>query len=243
MTTQQFIQQLLSIAKQSVGSSIRVESTLVGVFQALRPHGFKDKEVFASVTGGQQFGLRLDSLYDAVRSCDRFDGMRDAYFIVRNPPALSPERAEVLGVEFIEGVLRFYEAAEPTGEREQLPSFSQSNMPTIRVLEGKPPKHPKNKNERAPLLCVLQEYCPAQIDSLSAKSELATQLSEALYFVACDNWLREYLRWPLFKEHVQEPQLQCLEQLLSSYFELWRHGVKYRVFSDSQVDFYLPRIV
>jgi hypothetical protein len=47
--------------------------------------------------------------------------------------------------------------------------------------------------------------------------------------------LRDYLMWPLYAEAtgIADP--------LRAYFELWRQGVQYRIFGESQVDLYLPR--
>ena len=63
----------------------------------------------------------------------------------------------------------------------------------------------------------------------------AEVLRPAYYFTACDTMLRDYLMWPLYA------QASGLEDPLESYFELWRHGVKYRIFGETQVDLYLPR--
>ncbi len=65
--------------------------------------------------------------------------------------------------------------------------------------------------------------------------ELAPILRPAYYFTACDSMLRDYLMWPFYADATG------LQDPLASYFELWKHGVKYRIFLESQVDIYLPR--
>ena len=63
----------------------------------------------------------------------------------------------------------------------------------------------------------------------------AALLRPAFYFTACDSMLRDYLMWPIYAESAGLPDP------LEPYFHLWRHGVKYRIFGESQVDLYLPR--
>ncbi|MEM7559175.1 MAG: hypothetical protein AAF394_08625, partial [Planctomycetota bacterium] len=112
-------------------------------------------------------------------------------------------------------------------------------LPEIRILEGKPPKHPKNPNEKSALLNLFESKLPSQIDARFAHGSLGHELSEALYFVACDRWLRDFLRWPLLKpaeSGLQSSDSRCVD----SYFQIWRHGVKFRIFSNTRIDFYLP---
>jgi hypothetical protein len=46
--------------------------------------------------------------------------------------------------------------------------------------------------------------------------------------------LRDYLMWPFYGA------ASALDDPFAPYFELWRHGVKYRIFGETQVDLYLP---
>ena len=101
-------------------------------------------------------------------------------------------------------------------------------------MEGLPPKHPKDAAEKSKLLRTLQEGATALVDRIDA-GPYAPILRPAYYFTACDTMLRDYLMWPLYAA------ASGLEDPFKSYFELWRHGVKYRIFGETQVDFYLPR--
>ena len=73
------------------------------------------------------------------------------------------------------------------------------------------------------------------VEAAFEPESLGTNLSEPLYFTACDALLRDFLRWPLLADHALG------DDPFQPYFQLWRHGIKYRVFRNDQVDFYLPR--
>ncbi len=82
----------------------------------------------------------------------------------------------------------------------------------------------------------------ARLDSVYnavRSSQRLDNMSEALYFIACDRLLRDYLRWPLLDK---DPS-GCLAEKdsLRDYFALWKHGIKLRIFNNRQLDVYLPR--
>ncbi len=159
--------------------------------------------------------------------------MQDAYFIVRNPPMLEAQAAERLGQAFVAGLSQI---CKQLGINDGSQLFDKP--PSVRVLEGKAPKHPRKREEHCELLRLMNEIIPGAVDGLFKEESLGAQLSEALYFIACDRLLRDYLRWPLLAS--QEPSASG-NDVLASYFELWRHGIKYRAFNNEQIDLYLPR--
>ena len=204
--------------------------SLIGTFQAFRPDGLPEFETLEAIPGGSEFRARMQCVYDAVGSGRRSDNMKDAFFVVRHPPQLQSDDAQQIATEFVQGALAL---ARQTGAE------STFELPEIRILEGKPPKHPKNPNEKSELLNLFESKLPAQIDAIFAPGSLGNELSEALYFVACDRWLRDFLRWPLLQpsgNDLKPSNSQCVD----SYFQLWRHGVKFRIFSNTRIDFYLP---
>jgi hypothetical protein len=109
-----------------------------------------------------------------------------------------------------------------------------SPTPMVRVLEGRPPKHPKSDAEKSQLLCAVKDEASKLVLRIDA-GPYPPILRPAYYFTACDSMLRDYLMWPLYAgpAGIKDP--------LEPYFELWRHGVKYRIFGETQVDLYLPR--
>ena len=74
------------------------------------------------------------------------------------------------------------------------------------------------------------------VDQIDA-DPVAETLRPAYYFTACDAMLRDYLMWPLYA------RTTGLNDPFDSYFQLWKHGVKYRIFGEGQIDLYLPRIL
>lgn len=212
------------------------QDSLIGIFQMFRPDGLHDVSSLLGLTGGAEFGKRLQSIYDAVSTSSRTDNMKDAYFVVRNPPVPSAALAKCAG-QFVTSLARATEAMENAPVR-----FAE--LPTVRMLEGKPPKHPRSSAERPELLNLLQTTLPTFVDGQFAQTDASDaeqvghQLAEPLYFIACDAWLRDYVRLPLMRDRAIKA---AVDQACVAYFQLWRHGVKYRIFSNERIDFYLPR--
>lgn len=209
--------------------------SLIGLIQAFRPGGLPEIDSLLALPGGPEFAGRLQEAFDAVASSARPDSMKDAYFVIRNPPLVDTATLAGHANRFIASVAAVAQAMEGS-------SVQFADLPDVRILEGKPPKHPRAASEKSELLNVFQTGVPAFIDGRFAHAGasdsrvVGRQLAEALYFVACDSWLREYLRLPLLGG-LSDPA----DQASAAYFQLWRHGVKYRIFSNHRVDFYLPR--
>lgn len=217
-----------------------VDESLIGLFQAFRPDGIPAEALLRRFETGAACASRLDRLYSAVLASARADAMKDAYFIVRNPEALAPDMCGQLARDFLVGLFAFAEQLESKPINMQ----PLDGPPAIRILEGKPPKHPKAENEKVALLKLVAAELPSACETQFETHSVGHRLSEALYFVACDVWLKEYLRWPLVQSQESQPQdsdLSSFSKALESYFELWRHGVKFRIFANHTVDFYLPR--
>lgn len=202
--------------------------SLIGLFQCFRPDGKDVEGIFPDTVEKQDLLDRLEELFIAAGNDRRPDGGRDAYFVVRQPAVLTPERAETLGLSWVDGLRLLAELDGGLGLAQPL----EANL-RIRVLEGIPPKHPKDKSEHSNLLRCVQK-CAEMTDRLAVGIEAAA-LRPAYYFIACDPFLRDYLMWPFFRPTTG------MTDPLHSYFQLWKHGVKYRIFEESQIDLYLPR--
>jgi hypothetical protein len=222
--------------------------SLIGFFQAFRPDGTPEQPLFtglirsgdASLLGSngqsvlteeiaEALDERLVALYRTAGDNRRPGGGKDAYFVVRQPQPIDPDVVESLAEKLIEDLA---ELASVVGDAETASLLGQS--PRIRVLEGLPPKHPKRDDEKTSLLRAMQQEVPQWVSRLDVGG-LAGLLRPAYYFIACDPLLRDYLMWPLYRESAR------LADPFLPYFQLWRHGVKYRVFQEDQIDFYLPR--
>ncbi len=203
--------------------------SLIGIFQSCRPDGQAIRGLFDELDSGPQLEARLGQLYQAAGDDRRPQGGRDAYFVVRNPPPLDPAQAERLANRWLVGVRELATAVGDTATAKIL-----DPIPAIRVLEGIPPKHPKLDRERSKLLKTLQREAALWVERIDGGPHAAT-LRPAFYFTACDAMLRDYLMWPLYAP------VAGTNDPLEPYFQLWRHGVKYRVFGETQVDLYLPR--
>ena len=222
----------LLAASQRLGNPLAPSGdTLVGLFQSFRPDGIPAETLLEDYAGGGEVYDRLQQVFEATCNVKRSDGMLDAYFIVRRPPPISSADAQRLGERF--------SAAFVVACRNLLPAEPWFNAPVpVRVLEGKAPKHPRDDAERSGILRAFDKGLPAAIEQLFRPNSLGARLSEPLYFMACDAFLRDYLRWPLMMTDANSNEGA---EVFESYFELWRHGIKIRAFSDDQLDLYIPR--
>ncbi len=227
MSTAELFRNCHEMAGLAPDTSLEPDS-LVGFFQVFRPDGDALSSLFDQLDEGDELHVRLQQLYQAAGDDRRPSGGRDAYFVVRNPPPLDPHRAEELARDWLVGLLAIASFANEESVRDAL-----QPIPEIRVLEGIPPKHPKQEHEKSNLLKSVQRT--ARLVERIDAGPYAEALRPAYYFTACDAMLRDYLMWPLYAS------VTDLRDPLSPYFELWKHGVKYRIFGESRVDLYLPR--
>ncbi len=205
-------------------------NTMIGIFQRFRPAGNGLEGLYKDLPHAGEYHRRLDRLFAAAGEDRRPNGGRDAYFVVRNPPPMSAEVAEFQAIRWLESLLAMATKAAATGLMAQL-----DPVPRIRVLVGAPPKQPKSDLDSFPLLKAIKVDAAALTDGIAQQCLVVLLLRDAYYFAACDAMLRDYLLWPAYAEHFADPDP------MSGYFELWRHGVKLRVFHDDMIDLYLPR--
>lgn len=228
MTTETIIRRFHDFAGSDPDTVLDADS-LIGFFQTFRPDGAAIAGLYSELDIGDDLHERLDRLFRVSGDDRRPQGGRDAYFVVRNPPPLNPDLARQLARSWIEGLR---ELANVVGD--SVISEVLAPTPIVRVLEGIPPKHPKDDSEKSQLLCALQEEASRLVLRIDA-GPYAPILRPAYYFTACDSMLRDYLMWPFYAAS------SGLKDPLEPYFELWRHGVKYRIFGETQIDLYLPR--
>ncbi len=233
MSTDTLFQRFHQRSGQSPEQPLDPES-LIGFFQNFRPDGKALNDLFDGFDFGSSqmsaaLAERLESLYQFAGDDRRPAGGRDAYFVVRSPSPLDPGVAHQLADQWL---LNVRELAMSVGDLELVETLDPT--PEIRVLEGSPPKHPKDENEKSTFLKAMQQNLPRLVEQLDAGPYPAV-LRPAYYFIACDSILRDYLMWPLYAEAAG------LDDPFLPYFRLWSHGVKYRIFEDAKMDLYLPR--
>jgi len=203
---------------------------MIGLFQRFRPDGRGLKGLYDGLAHDESLHDRLTQLFEAAGDDGKNGGGRDAYFIVRKPPVLDADVAQDHGQHWLKSIKQMAERVGNTALAESL-----QTLPRIRVLEGMPPKQPKSDRQTFPLLAALKDDAATLTDNVACDNEVVSLMREAYYFTACDWALRDYLLWPTYAEAFGQ------SDAMSGYFELWRHGVKWRVFHDDMIDLYLPR--
>jgi hypothetical protein len=212
------------------GEQSHEEDAFVGFFQSFRPDGNGLTGIFEGVDVADELHERLAELFEVAGDDRRPQGGRDAYFVVRSPDEIAPQLVEMSGERWIARLQEFAEALGHPAAAEKL-----AKVETVRVLEGIPPKHPKQEHDKTDLLKLLKDEIPTWIGESDAESPLATSLRSPYYFITCDAMLRDYLMWPLYRHSVS------VREPMEPYFQLWKHGVKWRVYQEKQVDLYIPR--
>lgn len=206
------------------------DDAFVGFFQTFRPDGNGLTGVFNGLHVADELHERLDELFEVAGDDRRPQGGKDAYFVVRNPDEIAPQLVQMAGERWIERLQGLAKSLGRHSEAEQL-----AGVEKVRVLEGIPPKHPKQEHEKTELLRLLKEKIPIWLEGSEADTPLTASLRAPYYFITCDAMLRDYLMWPLYRQSVPSPEP------MEPYFQLWKHGIKWRVYQEKQVDLYIPR--
>lgn len=204
----------------------------IGFFQSLRPDGTSLASIFEDVPAGEDLLTRMQHLFAVAGNPRRPEGGMDAYFVVRKPRMVTAEAVEQVSRHWLE---QLTDLDRSIGDQKLATLLSAE--PRIRVLEGQPPKHPRNSEERCELLNLMTSLSTRLIDPLRPQHDAMLGLRQAYYFIACDTWLREYLMWPVYRE------LTGIDDPFEPYFDLWKAGVKFRIFNNQSIDFYMPRNV
>ena len=218
---------------------------LIGVFQTIRQTPERIDPLFEDVPEGQAVAERLHEVFRRTTDQTRPGGGRDLYFLIRSGPTLLPEHAEHQGHRWLADLAA---VAKSVGARDLAQTFE--DVHTVRVLEGIPPKNPRSSDPRTNLLSGLTVEMPQLFNGLVHDLHVS-QLRQAVYFIACDPHLREHLLWPmtrtifpLFSAKTSDPQgvpATDLADPFAGYFELWKHRIKFRSYTEGQLDLYLPR--
>ncbi len=233
MTPTDLIKRCLQLAMVDESVEINADS-LIGFFQTFRPDGLALDGVFDGLPESDLLQSRLEVLFQVAGDDRRPQGGRDAYFVVRKPPAIDPGTVRELAGGWLAGLRSIAECLDDTAVMKTL-----DPIPKVRVLEGLAPKKPKREEDKSHLLNVITEDATRMLERRDTLESYSSALRPAYYFVACDPMLRDHLMWPLFRSGIAK---QCaVSEPLKEYFELWKHGIKYRIFGNKQIDLYVPR--
>jgi hypothetical protein len=200
-------------------------------FQQFRPHGAGVEAVFAGVVGAEELLPRLLEVYEATAE----GGEHDFYFIVRQPRALSAERATELCQDHLGEIARIagkFEAEEGDAAYDLVRLLDP--LPTVRVVKGECPWPPDDDDPESLIYevsCDFMRYLEFELTPVESHAHL---LDEALYSLACDPYVKYHILWPLYR-HLTE-----MSEPFESYFELWKHGAGYRFDEQGGVAVYVP---
>jgi hypothetical protein len=197
---------------------------LVGFFQKFRPHGNGLTAAFEGVVGADEFLPRLLRIYQAT--AEGWDET-DAYFVVRRPTPLSQEKAKQFATLYLQ---KMGEVAAEVGNADLVQLLKP--LPRIEIVVGKAPWPPGQDDPET----LIYEARTDFILSLTPQDSQVLLLDDALYHIACDYFLRDYVLWPLYKHST------AIADPFEPYFDLWEHGAAIRFQGDDVVKVYVPRL-
>ena len=178
-------------------------------FHAFRPDGRRLDEVFRGVHRGDEILERLRPVYAVAGH-----GLRDMYFIVRDPAPLIREKALNLG------------QAHVAAMRDIVPTVPLR----VEVSPGGPPEH------HGELETTFYDGQCDYVRSLEPEKSDAVLLEEPLYHLACDYNLARYVLWPLYRK------ASGLQDPFGPYFELWMAGAAVRYEDPDVCRVWVPRL-
>jgi hypothetical protein len=181
------------------------EDQLYGYFECFRPDGKGVENVFAGIVGGDEIVQRLRKVYECTNDS------AGAYFIVRRPAPVTPERLVDLTTQHY---LKVRQIARSFGDARLVSELEV--FPEIEIKRETIPDRVRS-DVYAPEASVydvtgdwFRGLDPIQSDALL--------LHEAFYSIACDYKIAHYLIWPLYWSSTE------IEEPFAPYFELWTHG-------------------
>lgn len=200
------------------------EDDLVGFFQRFRPDGAGIEAVFDGVEAGDEIVPRLQEVYRATGEGWQHGDIVDGYFVVRNPPPLTANRAIALLREHLDNLAAISRAIGC----DELTTLLDS--PVLEVVEG---DAPEPGDFDGPATLVYDATCRF-MESLVPTPSAAFLMGEAFWTIACDPYLTHHLLWPLYRDAtpVVEP--------FRPYFDLWIHGASIHFADEWTVRVFVP---
>lgn len=199
---------------------------MAGFFQCFRPDGRDLPEVFEGVVGADEILPRLLEVYQATADGWEANGVYDGYFIVRNPHPLSVSRATGLLRQHLE---RAAAIAEAIG-CDELAVLLGSPF-RLETVEGQAPWPPGDNGSETLIYEAIGDF----MRSLTPRESDALLMEEGLYTLACDSNLQHHILWPLYRHDT------TVEEPFQPYFDLWKHGARYRLASEHTARVYVPK--
>lgn len=197
------------------------DNELVGFFQKFRPHGDGLAVVFAEVVGAEEFLPRLLNIYQATA-----EGWDKAalYFVVTKPTPLLPEQVKYFATLHLQ---KMGEIAAEVGNSELVRLLKP--LPRLAIVSGQAPWPPGQDDPET----LIYEARADFIQSLTPLDSEVLLMDDALYHIACDYFLRDYVLWPLYRYST------TIADPFEPYFNLWKHGIQIRFQEDGPATVYV----
>jgi hypothetical protein len=191
------------------------EDDLVGFLHCFRPSGEGLEKVFADVVRGDEILARLKEVYRAT------DGSESTGMYLHPTPSAPPSQTVVLQL-LEEHVAKLKEIARHVGDAGLASSLDR--VKRYEITEGKLPNSRTSQTLAASIRAAIDEF----IGSLTPVESDAELLTEALYSLAANYVVRDYVLWPLFEN-------SAIEEPFAAAFRLWSFDVEFTFPGDDRI--------
>ena len=200
---------------------------MAGFFQHFRPDGQQLKPLFDDIPAGIDVYNRLRQVYRAT--ADGFQEARDldTYFIIHTPQYAKHDKLTGYATAQLSN---WRQIAAETNERELVELLTP--IPQIRISSDEPPDpHP---NDTESLDVFIHDVQTDWHVELVPQCPQAFWMQEAFYYIACDDYLAQYIMWPWYMNSTP------IKDPFKPYFNLWLYGAELHCESPDNITLYIP---
>lgn len=182
---------------------------LVGFFQNFRPHGERLESVFAEHVLGQEVMERVKECFTATTN-----GGNDAYFVPRRSECDADEANALLKAHFEDLV----SIAISMKDQELVDILSSVPLRQVQVQEFDAIR-PTDDTPDGWIFDMVTDYTT----TLTPVETPLLLLKDAIYSIANDKLLQQYILWPIYRES------SSLVDPYRSYFAVWSKRIRYAI--------------
>lgn len=197
--------QLANIPSETVSE----QGDLIGFFQNFRPYGERLESVFAEHVLGQEVMDRVKECFSATAN-----GENDAYFIPRRSESAVDEASALLKAHFKDLV----SIAKSMKDQELVDILFSVPLRQVQVQEFNAIR-PTDDTPDGWIFDMITDYTT----TLTPVETPLLLLKDAVYSIANDKLLQQYILWPIYRES------SLLVDPYRSYFAVWSMGIRYAI--------------
>jgi len=198
-------------------------SNLVGLFQDFRPDGAGVEKVFEAMPFGDEVLNRVKGIYECTSAGFK---KTDVYFIPRPLSACpEPEARKLIAAHFTQ-LRQIALDAEEAEISDLLDNTTLTRVPTLKEIDR---QSLTDESPEAWIYDMITDYFWA----LTPQPSPLLLLRDAMYGIANDIFLRNFLLWPMYEKNAPHPDP------FRPYYNLWCRGISYAFHAPDDCRFFI----